>query len=90
MCIRDREWPCQNGGTCYATSDINIVKTEENYLGYTCFCSWGYSGINCDEGEYWRKTVYSNFLYNRLTLLPSLRFIFVYCFQWFLSDMATK
>ena len=44
------EWPCENGGTCYASDDINILKLNDNGQGYNCFCPSGYTGLNCEEG----------------------------------------
>ena len=44
------DWPCNNGGTCYSSDDINILNIDDNGLGYTCFCPWGYAGQNCEEG----------------------------------------
>lgn len=41
LVIACRSSPCKNGATC-----INIDS------GYRCECNPGYSGFNCDTGEY--------------------------------------
>ena len=47
FCLKDIDVctpnPCQNGGTCLASSDS---------LSYTCKCSTGFSGFNCQTSNF--------------------------------------
>ena len=39
--------PCSNGATC------------QNYVnGYTCLCPIGYTGVHCEQGNYYYVIVF--------------------------------
>ena len=64
LCLKDIDVctpnPCQNGGTCLASSDS---------LSYTCKCSTGFSGFNCQRSIF--QKIYK-FILSKLLIISGI------------------